>query len=83
MTNLHYSDLNLKKHNFKLHALKRIFLFGLSSLVRNLCDTFMNFLLLFIFSSILIKIIGDGALQLMDIQISMAQYYQLKHYFYH
>ncbi len=60
MTNLHYSDLNLKKHNFKLHALKRIFFFGLSSLVRNLCDTFMNFLLLFIFSSILIKIIGDG-----------------------
>ena len=60
ITNLHYSDLNLKKRNFKFRALMHITLFGIPSFVRNGCDTFMNFLLLFIFSSILIKIIGDG-----------------------
>ena len=60
MTNLCYPDLNLKKHNFKLHALKRIILFGIPSFVRNWCNTFMSFLMLFIFSSVLIKIIGVG-----------------------
>ena len=60
MTSLRYEDLNLKKGKFKLEALRQISIFGLPSFAKNGCNTLMNFLLLFIFSSMLIKVIGIG-----------------------
>ena len=60
ITSLRYEDLNLKKCKFKFNALKQIVIFGLPSFAKNGCNTLMNFLLLFIFSSMLIKVIGIG-----------------------